>query len=157
MHNWKDIISFTYPHEAHLAQLYLNSEGVETMLKDEMTVQVYGFYSNAIGGVKLMVQKNDYEQALALLQSGGYVIDQPAVERILHVPVSVKGGKKCCPFCQSDNIEINKEPNVVVLIIYFILGVIFPFFKSSYKCFDCSKRWKFVKAKAEAWPKLEPK
>ncbi len=150
MDNWKHIMAFTYPHEAHLAQLYLNSEGIETMLKDEFTVQVYGFYSNAIGGVKLMVNENEYEQALALLQSGGYVVNHPVADRILQVPVVAKADRKHCPFCKSDNIEINKEPNIVMVILYLIIGAIFPFFKSSYKCFDCGKQWKFVKAESKA-------
>ncbi|WP_053188103.1 putative signal transducing protein [Sunxiuqinia dokdonensis] len=150
MKSWKNIISFTYPHEAHLAQLYLNSEGIETILKDEMTVQVYGFYSNAIGGVKLMVQEDDYERALASLETGGYVVNHPVLDEVFRVPVATKADKKYCPFCQSDNIKINKEPNIVVIILYVILGVIFPIFRLSYKCFDCGKQWKFQKAARNA-------
>ena len=146
MENWRFIISFTYPHEAHLAQLYLNSEGIETVLNDEFTVQVYGFYSNAVGGVKLLVNEDDYEQALASLETGGYVVNHRVADQISRVPVASKADRKHCPFCQSDNINISKEPNVVVIILYLILGVIFPIFKSSYKCFDCGKQWKFVTA-----------
>ena len=41
-------VTFTYPHEAHLAKNYLESEGIETEIRDELTAQVNNFYSNAI-------------------------------------------------------------------------------------------------------------
>lgn len=44
------VLSFTYPHEAHLAKGKLESEGIEVFLKDELTTQVNNFYSHAIGG-----------------------------------------------------------------------------------------------------------
>jgi len=43
MDNWITVLTFTYPHEAHMAQNFLESEGFETMLKDELTTQVYNF------------------------------------------------------------------------------------------------------------------
>lgn len=57
MNNWETLITFTYPHEAHMAMGFLESEGIRTIIRDEMTVQVQNFYSNAIGGVKLLVQQ----------------------------------------------------------------------------------------------------
>lgn len=73
MDNLIEIISFTYPHEAHLAKGYLESHGIEIFLKDEMIVQVNNFYSNAVGGVKLMIKESDYEQGLQLLKENGYI------------------------------------------------------------------------------------
>jgi hypothetical protein len=76
MDNWITIISFTYPHEAHLAKGKLESEGIEVVIKDELTTQVINFYSNAIGGVKLLVKESDYENALQLLIESGYIKKQ---------------------------------------------------------------------------------
>ena len=45
MDNWITVISFIYPHEAHLAKGKLESEGFEVVIKDELTVQVNNFYS----------------------------------------------------------------------------------------------------------------
>ncbi len=55
---------FTYPHEAYVIRGRLESEGIQTFLKDEMTVQVHNFYSNAVGGVKLQVLTEDVDKAL---------------------------------------------------------------------------------------------
>lgn len=76
MTNWNIIISFTYPHEAHLAKGRLESEGIEVFIKDELTAQVNNFYSNAIGGVKLLVKDSDYDNAYKILIESGYIIEK---------------------------------------------------------------------------------
>ena len=68
------LISFTYPHEAHLAKAKLESEGIETMIRDELTAQVNNFYSNAIGGVKLLVKESDAQRANEILEESKIVI-----------------------------------------------------------------------------------
>lgn len=73
MSNWTTIISFTYPHEAHLVKAILESEGIKVVMKDELTVQVNNFYSNAIGGVKLMVKDSDYAYAYQVLSESGFI------------------------------------------------------------------------------------
>lgn len=75
MDNWTHIISFTYPHEAHLAKAKLESEGIEVQIADELTAQVNNFYSNAIGGVKLNVRVDDAEKAMKMLVEAGYITD----------------------------------------------------------------------------------
>ena len=80
MSDWVVIFSFTYPHEAYVAKGLLESNGIEVLLKDEMTTQVYNFYSNAIGGVKIQVKKSDVEGAKKILKEGGYfeeTLDEP--------------------------------------------------------------------------------
>jgi len=75
MENWIEIISFTYPHEAHLAKIKLESEGIQTKIKDELTAQVNNFYSNAIGGVKLFVKESDSKRTLEILKESKIIID----------------------------------------------------------------------------------
>ena len=65
--NWVTIQSYTYAHEAHLDQILLQNEGIDTFLKDEFTNQIDNFMSNAIGGVKLQVQKKDVVRAQQIL------------------------------------------------------------------------------------------
>ena len=144
--NWITLTSFTYPHEAHIAISYLESEGLDTIIKDELTTQVDNFYSNAIGGVKILVRETDYEMGINLLKKGGYISssvdDDVAVETIV---IDANTNKHVCPYCNSKEIGKNKEANLLTVFVYLILGTIFPIFKSSYKCFDCEKKWKYVK------------
>lgn len=65
--------TFTFPHEAAVIRALLESEEIECFLKDELTVQMNHFNSNAIGGVKLQVREADYFRALELLKEGGFV------------------------------------------------------------------------------------
>lgn len=146
MDNYKTLITFTLPRDAYLPKAYLESEGVESILKDEHTVQVYNFYTNAIGGVKLQVKESDFENELAILKKGGYIDKENTKEiRIEVVYLDKETNKRICPFCQSENIGKSKEANLLTVIVYFILGAIFPIFKISYTCYDCDKVWRFSK------------
>lgn len=73
MKDWITILSFTYPHEAHLAKAKLESDGIEVQINDEMIIQVYNYYSDAIGGVKLLVREKDFQKANQILIDSGYI------------------------------------------------------------------------------------
>jgi len=62
------ILTRTYIHEVSIPQSILESEGIETHVRDGNTVQAHPFYSYAIGGVKLQVRASDYEKAKALFK-----------------------------------------------------------------------------------------
>ncbi|GAF04709.1 putative signal transducing protein [Saccharicrinis fermentans] len=148
MKDWQILTSFVYPHEANMVKTYLDSEGIETIVKDEMTVQVNNFYSNAIGGVKLLVRTLDYEKGIETLEKGGYIGDAHKTKnRVETLFYEVKSDKKKCPYCRSENIGKRRNPDYLVLVVYLLLGAIFPIFRNSYKCFDCSKEWKFKRKK----------
>lgn len=141
--NWITILTFTYPHEAHLPKSVLEAEGIPVFLKDELTSQVHNFYSNAIGGVKLQVPEAELEKAYELLKDGGLI---PELEDNVKIEV-VKKDKtlktKKCPFCSSDEISRKKQVNILSTIIFLILGALFPLFKSTYLCHKCKKEWKY--------------
>ncbi len=71
MNGWTIVYTSTLPQQIYLPQSLLESEGIETLLKDELTAQVT--YSNAVGGAKLMVRENDAARAVELLKAGGYI------------------------------------------------------------------------------------
>lgn len=146
MNNLKTLITFTFPQDAHLAKGYLESEGVETHIKDELTAQVNNFYSNAIGGVKLQVNENAYENGIRILQKGGYINsgDTKDETNIEIVSLDRSTNKKICPFCKSNNIGKKKEPNIFTIILLFF-SIVFPIFTRSYICYDCHKTWKYKK------------
>ncbi|PXY03074.1 hypothetical protein DF185_03005 [Marinifilum breve] len=73
MEKLKTIVSFDLPHEAHFAKTKLESEGIKVYLKDELTVQVDNFISNAIGGVKLQVFESDLKRASEILMKAGFI------------------------------------------------------------------------------------
>ena len=54
--------------EALLAKSMLDSAGIESFLGDENLVRLDWFYSNLVGGIKLLVREEDAETARALLE-----------------------------------------------------------------------------------------
>lgn len=144
MDGWQIILTFTLPAEAYMAKAYLESEGIRTQIQDELTAQVNNFYSNAIGGVKLWVQEADYEEGVRILKEGGYIVSEGREEEDW-IWVKDKKDRTHCPFCDSDNIGKKQNLNIAAVILFFVLGVLFPLFRSTWKCYDCGKAWKYKK------------
>lgn len=140
MSKWVTIQKFTYPQEASVAQAKLQSMGIEAFLQDELTVQVISVYSNAMGGVKLQVPEEQYEDARKILIDGGFLKDEILVTlRSKDYP-----DKTICPFCGSENIDSMERPSFFTLFIYFLSRFIFIFSREDH-CGDCNKNWKYVK------------
>tara|TARA_R110002050_G_scaffold90000_1_gene189417 strand:- start:844 stop:1569 length:726 start_codon:yes stop_codon:yes gene_type:complete len=73
MNHFQTIAVFTYPTDLFVAKSFLESHNIECFVRDEMTIQVHNFYSNAIGGIKLDVAEKDYEKARDLLIQNGFI------------------------------------------------------------------------------------
>lgn len=59
--------SFPYIQEAYILLGKLQAEGVRAEIFDEHTVTIDPFYSNAIGGTKVMVRESDFARAQQIL------------------------------------------------------------------------------------------
>jgi Putative prokaryotic signal transducing protein len=62
------IATFTVPEDAHLFRMFLESQGIESFIFDENFIQLFWHYSNAIGGVRVVVDEDDAEEAEAAYQ-----------------------------------------------------------------------------------------
>lgn len=65
----KTIATFPTPEEAHLFRAFLGSQGVEAFVDDEHFVQLFWFYSNAVGGVRVTVSSSDVDDAAQAYRS----------------------------------------------------------------------------------------
>lgn len=148
MNDWVTIMTFTYPQDSYIIQGALESDGIETFLKDELTIQVDNFLSNAIGGVQLQVKKDQVDRAKEILKSNGY-FDKPEEQN--SQPNKIRKISKqnhdssICPFCNSDNIGKVKRPRFILVLLILLVYMPFPFFKRHYQCFDCKEEWKYKK------------
>ncbi len=79
MENWITVATFTYPTEVALIKSYLEAEGIEFNMKDELAIQADNFMSNAIGGVKLQVTSEDLERVKQIVIEFGFTPDQDFV------------------------------------------------------------------------------
>ncbi|MDA7502076.1 DUF2007 domain-containing protein [Chitinophagales bacterium] len=66
MNDWILLATFYQPSEMWVIRGKLDSEGIATKVKDELTIQTDPLLSAAMGGVKLYVQKKDVAIAEAL-------------------------------------------------------------------------------------------
>src|SRR6185437_9301277 len=83
MDKWVTILTVSLPQELWVIRTKLECEGIKCSIKDELTVQSYNFYSNAVGGVKLQVLEKDEKNALAILTELGYIKDEPVEPDLL--------------------------------------------------------------------------
>ena len=78
------IWSFSYQHQMLTVRAQMEAEGIETFTGDELTIQIDPLYSNAIGGIKLMVHEQDVPRATEILAESGYVKkDERKTEQLL--------------------------------------------------------------------------
>lgn len=62
------VATFTYPHEYQVLKLMLRREEIPHVFENETMVSVSPFYSNALGGIKLKVHREDVETVKSLLE-----------------------------------------------------------------------------------------
>ena len=65
------VATFRYLHETYIPKARLESEGILCFLKDEHTMFIQPFFSEATG-IKLQVGENDAERATQILRDAGY-------------------------------------------------------------------------------------
>lgn len=111
--------------DAHIAKGQLEEAGISCWLKDEHTVTTNPIWTNAVGGIKLMVAESAQGEARQ-------VLEQIAQE---------KRSRLVCAKCGSHNIEYVSTPrkasNWLSAFVSFFFGdyAIAP--DKVYHCFDC--------------------
>jgi predicted RNA-binding Zn-ribbon protein involved in translation (DUF1610 family) len=117
--------SFTNYMDAHILMGKLEEEGIRCWLKDENTLTIDPILTNALGGIKLMVTKEQYERALSIVQ------EMQAEKR----------KKYTCPQCGSSDIEYIVTPrklsNWLGAIGGFLFGDLAIGIKKTWRCFHC--------------------
>lgn len=69
MDSWKIVFISPNIFEVNLAKNYLESEGVQAILQNELAAQLYG---GIIDKPKLLVREEDMEQAVNILKKGAF-------------------------------------------------------------------------------------
>ncbi len=149
MDNWSVVYVATLPQDIYPAKNLLESEGITTFTRDELTAQVNNFYSNAIGGVRLLVHNSELERAREILVEGGYIRPEdyqaPSEAEVIHT-----ADRAHCPYCGSAHISKTKEANAAAVLLAYMIGLVLPIFKRTYQCWDCNKNWKFGRKRQKA-------
>ncbi len=139
MNDWITILTFYQPHEAHVAAGYLEDNGIETFVKDEITAQLQGYMSNAMGGVKLQVRESQLEKVLPLLREVGCVSEKDFSN--YKASTEDHSNKNHCPYCNSNNVRKIKTGNIITKLVKFFTGEMPSKSGKSFVCKDCRKQW----------------
>jgi hypothetical protein len=67
MESFKTIAVFNYQHETVVLKHLLEQEQIPYFFENEMTLSVVPMYTSALGGIKLKVHPNDFEQVQEIL------------------------------------------------------------------------------------------
>jgi hypothetical protein len=120
-----------YPNyvDAHIAKGVLEENEIICWLKDEHTVTIDPILTNAVGGIKLMVGKEQAQKAWEILE--GLRKEQKVL--------------LACPQCGSHNIELVSTPrkamNWISAITTFFIGDYAIATDKVNHCFDCGKEF----------------
>jgi hypothetical protein len=119
--------------EATIAKSILDSAGIESILADENMVRLDWFYSNLIGGIKILVREEDAEIAIKLL-------DQEVPEKF-----DVEGvgeyEQPQCPSCKSMEVSFDGLDKRASYTGFFV-SLPIPITNKGWKCHSCGLEWK---------------
>lgn len=113
-------------HEADRIQSKLAGFGIDSFLPDEGAVQIHPLYANALGGIRVMVDSENYKEAAKLIQEEG---------------VQVGPGDWMCPDCDSDRVEYQAYSKPFAFICLFFFGLPILWVKRKCICHDCGHVW----------------
>jgi hypothetical protein len=118
--------------EAAVAKSVLDSAGIESLLADDNLVRLDWFISNLLGGVKLLVRKEDAEAAVNLLEQ--------AMPEKFDVEGVGSYEQPHCPQCGSMDVSfdgLNRPASYASLLI----KVPIPIIDRGWKCHSCGRAW----------------
>ncbi len=120
---------------ASLAKSMLDSAGIESFLSDDNLVRMDWLYSNAVGGIKLLVREEDAETARELLEQG--VPEEFEVEGIGEYQ------QPRCPKCQSMDVFFEEMDKKIAYPLLYV-GVPVAVTRKGWRCHSCGHGWKGV-------------
>lgn len=118
--------------QASIAQSILESAGIESFLADANLVRMDWFYSNAVGGIKVIVREQDAEEARKLLEQD--------VPESFDAEGSGHYEQPRCPSCGSFDISLDGLDKRVSYATVWI-GVPVPVTIKGWRCSSCGHRW----------------
>jgi len=121
--------------EALLAKGSLDAAGIECYLADDNMVRMDWFISNLLGGIKLLVRKEDAEEALAALSE--------PVPEAFEVDGVGSYEQPRCPRCESFDIthQAGVDKRFALPALWALGGIPIPVPRNQWKCQACGAEW----------------
>lgn len=120
--------------EALLAKGMLESAGIQCVLADGNLVRMDWLLSNAIGGVRLQVDRRELEAARAIL-------DEPIPAQLDSEDLGEPYSQPRCPRCCSLDVGFEKINRFWTYGLWLLLSFPIPIGKNNWKCYTCGIEW----------------
>ena len=120
------VATFSMPYEAQIARASLQAAGIEALIADEHTINMDWFYSNALGGVRLLVPRAQLVEARELVAADFSDALPQAAE-----PVR-------CPACGSEDVVAEVKGRKSALVMILLLGFPLLFYRRGQRCRTCN-------------------
>jgi hypothetical protein len=119
--------------EALLSKSILDSAGIESFLADENLIRIDWFYSNLVGGIKLLVRAEDAETASKLLE-------QETPEKF-DVDGVGEYDQPRCPRCQSLDVSYDELNKRIAYGGMLFANLPIAITSDHWKCHPCGYEW----------------
>lgn len=150
MNRLRILRSYEFAHEAQLDLMKLHDEDIAAVLKNERMVSMAPHYSNAVGGVQLLVNDEDFDAAAKVLS---YEADESALLQEMY-PEAPLEPVTACPKCGSMNLIQGRSAwSGLLSLLVFMLPLSIQT-KNRY-CAACGHRWRVIPSKESDSPKDE--
>ena len=117
---------------ASVAKSILDSAGIESFLADDNVIRMDWFYSNAVGGIKLLVRDEDAAEARELLE--GQAPEKFEVEGVGEYE------QPKCPSCGSFDVSF-EELDRKIAHTGLLMSLPIPAMKHGWSCHACGHSW----------------
>ena len=118
----------------HLRLLHLTidvcNQGLNPIVVDEHTANVYWLYSNAIGGVKVQIPASEFTEFKSKLN----------LQTDYCFPSTVNDSNEnltSCPRCNSIEFHVDKWPKRLIFLTWLVIGFPVPIYSTATNCDDC--------------------
>lgn len=113
--------------EAHIIKGRLEAAGVNAFVFDDQMLSTNWLYSEALGGVRVMVLASQLDEAREVLKENVTIQDFDAFDT--------------CPLCHSHDVVRLKPPLFFALLTYLLLGFLYMRETNNRKCRSCAHQW----------------
>src|SRR5687768_11046487 len=122
--------AFSHPHEAQLACSALRASGIEATIVDANIVAANWLYSNALGGVKVLVSPE-------VADAAHQILDSTAVVEPLYRPDPNDATTIVCPRCGGDDVTpVTRGKRLAALSWLLVSFPVFPV-RHRMRCQNC--------------------
>lgn len=134
MSNLVVVARYSFPLDAQIAKSNLESAGIAAYIADEHTINMQWLYSDALGGVRVLVAASDLEEAREIL---GEDFSPSVIEASDSGSENVP--ERCCSYCGSHDVELYTKGKRSAFVIFILLGFPLFFYQHGIKCHACGK------------------